>query len=77
MGGFLRMKGRRQWRGRRVWVADADGNNRRQGILRREDGASVLIRDDGMAGLRVLPKAAEGVRWGFLTDESERGVKAS
>jgi hypothetical protein len=58
------MQGKRRWLGLRVWIADAEGK-RRTGTLWWEDEASVLIREDGVVGLQVLPKASEGVRWGF------------
>ena len=61
------MQGKRRWLGLRVWVTDADGK-RHNGTLRREDKSSVLIRQDGVVGLQVLPKAAEGIRWGLAED---------
>ena len=66
-GEVLRMQSKRRWLGLRVWIADADGK-RQYGTLWWEDEASVLIREDGVVGLQVLPKAAEGVRWGFADD---------
>lgn len=60
---------KRRWIGRRVWIAGADGN-RRSGTLWWESGETVLMREDGRVGLQVLPKDAEGVRWGFGTAES-------
>ena len=61
------MKGKRQWLGRRVWVADADGT-RRNGTLWFTNESNVLIREDGRAGLLTLPKEAEGSRWGFAEE---------
>lgn len=61
------MQGKRRWRGLRVWLADADGK-RHIG----EDGSSVLVRQDGVVGLQVLPKAAEGVRWRFVGDNDKK-----
>ena len=61
------MQGKRRWVGLRVWIADAHGN-RHNGTLWWEDEASVLIRQDGVVGLQVLPKAAEGIRWGLAED---------
>ena len=63
--GLLAMQGKRRWLGLRVWVESADGR-RRNGVLWFEDESNVLIREDGVVGLRSLPKAAEGTRWGFL-----------
>lgn len=59
------MRGKRQWLGRRVWVADADGT-RRHGTLWFTNESNVLIRQDGRAGLVTLPKEVEGSRWGFV-----------
>jgi hypothetical protein len=50
-----------------VWVANADGE-KHNGTLWWSDEPSVLIREDGGAGLLELPKAAEGTRWGFADD---------
>jgi hypothetical protein len=58
------MKGKRRWIGRRVWVLDRDGN-RRGGVVWFENESDVLIREDGVVGLRTQPKQAEGIRWGF------------
>ena len=68
------MKGKRQWLGRRVWVADADGT-RRHGTLWFTNESNVLIREDGRVGLVTLPKEAEGSDWGFVEngDESDGG----
>jgi hypothetical protein len=63
----LGMHGKRRWRGLRVWVTDADGR-RHNGTLWWEDESSVLIRQDGVVGLQVLTKAAEGIRWGLAED---------
>ena len=60
--------GKRRWLGVKVWVAELDGK-RHTGTLWWEDETSVQIREDGTVGLRLLPKAAEGTRWGFLTDD--------
>ena len=49
-----------------MWV-DADGT-RRTGTLWWEDESTVQIREDGVVGLRVLPKAAEKTLWGFAED---------
>jgi hypothetical protein len=65
------MQGKRRWRGLRVWIADADGK-RHIGTLWWEDGSSVLVRQDGVVGLQVLPKAAEGVRWRFVGDNDKK-----
>lgn len=59
------IQSRRRWLGVRVWTADADGT-RREGTLWFEDDQTVQIREDGRVGLRVLPKASEGTRWGLL-----------
>jgi hypothetical protein len=64
---FFGMQGKRRWRGLRVWVTDADGR-RHNGTLWWEDESSVLIRQDGVVGLQVLTKAAEGIRWGLAED---------
>jgi hypothetical protein len=61
------MEGERRWPGLRVWVADADGK-KRNGTLWWTDEASVLICEDGRAGLLELSKAAKGTRWGFAED---------
>jgi len=61
------MQGKRRWLGLRVWVVDANGR-RHNGTLWWEDESTVLIRQDGVVGLQVLPKAAEGTRWGFADD---------
>jgi hypothetical protein len=58
------MKGKRRWVGRRVWVLDRDGK-RRGGIVWFENESDVLIRADGVVGLRTLPMQAQGIRWGF------------
>ena len=63
------MKGKRRWLGRRVWVADEDGQ-RHKGTLWFTDEASVQIREDGAVGLLVLPKTAEGTRWGFADEDT-------
>ena len=55
------MKGKRRWLGRRVWIADADGE-RHNGALWWDYETTVVIREDGMVVLHVLPKAAEGTR---------------
>jgi hypothetical protein len=59
------MKGKRRWLGQRVWVADETDGKKRNGTLWWTDETRVLIRQDGVVGLLVLPKGAEGVRWGF------------
>ena len=61
------MQGKRRWLALPVWVADADGR-RHSGTLWWEDKSSVLIREDGVVGLQVLPKAPEGIRWGLAED---------
>ena len=61
------MRGKRRWLGLRVWVADPDGE-RHSGTLWWEDETSVLIREDGVVGLQVMEKAAQGVRWGLPND---------
>jgi hypothetical protein len=61
------MAGKHRWSGLRVWVANADGE-KHNGTLWWSDEPSVLIREDGGAGLLELPKAAEGTRWGFADD---------
>jgi len=63
----LRMKGKRQWFGRRVWVANLNGK-RRQGTLWFTDETSVVIREDGRTGLLTFPKESEGTRWGFAAE---------
>jgi hypothetical protein len=64
------MKGKRQWLGRRVWVADADGT-RRNGTLWFTNESNVLVREDGRVGLVTLPKEAEGSRWGFAEGDDK------
>ncbi len=64
------MKGKRQWLGRRVWVADADGTTRKGTLWFTNDG-TVLIREDGRVGLVTLPKEAEGTSWGFAEDSDK------
>ena len=61
------MTGKHRWLGLRVWVADA-GGKKHHGTLWWSDAPSVLIREDGRAGLLELPKSAEGTRWGFAED---------
>ena len=61
------MKGKRQWVGRRVWVADEDGT-KHKGSLWFANESDVLIREDHRLGLVTFSKAAEGVRWGFADD---------
>jgi hypothetical protein len=61
------MMGKRQWIGRRVWVADEDGK-RHNGTLWFTDDTDVLIRRDHRAGLLTFPKETEGTRWGFAED---------
>ena len=58
------MQGKRRWLGVRVWIADADGK-RRNGTLWWEDESTVLVREDRVVGLQVLPKEAKGTRWGL------------
>jgi hypothetical protein len=65
------MQGKRRWVGLRVWVADADGK-RRSGTLWWGDDTSALIREDGVLGLQVLPKAAQGTRWGFAENNDKK-----
>ncbi len=67
------MKGKRRWLGLRVWVADTDGK-KRNGTLWWTDETSVLIRENGVVGLLVLPKVAEGVRWGVSEHRSRNGT---
>lgn len=55
---------KRRWLGRQVWIVGADGK-RHSGTLWWEYEQTVLIREDGLVGLQVLPKDTEGVRWGF------------
>ena len=61
------MKGKRQWLGRRVWVANEDGT-KLNGTLWFTNESNVLIREDRRPGLVTLPQAAEGERWGFADD---------
>ena len=61
------MQGKRRSLRGRVWVADADGK-RHNGTLWWEGESTVFIREDGVVGLQVLPKAAEGTRWGFADE---------
>ena len=58
------MQGKRRWLGLRVWVIDGDGR-RHNGTLWWEDQSSVVIRQDGIVGLQVLPKETQGTLWGF------------
>jgi hypothetical protein len=51
--------------GDRVWVIP-DCKNRSTGVLWWCDAESVLIREDGMLGLVLLPRTDEGDRWGFV-----------
>ena len=62
------MKGKRRWLGQRVWVADETDGKKRSGTLWWTDEDTVLIRENGRAGLLALPKAAEGTRWGVAAD---------
>jgi hypothetical protein len=69
------MQGKRRWLGLAVWIADADGK-RRNGVAWWEDESSILIRQHGVVGIQVLPRAAEGIRWGFA-DEADKPPKWS
>jgi hypothetical protein len=66
------MKSKRHWHGRPVWVATTDGK-KHNGTLWWTDETSAVIRENGVAGLVVLPKTAEGSRWGFAEDRSRLG----
>jgi hypothetical protein len=66
------MNGKRRWLGLRVWVADETDEKKRSGTLWWTDQTSVVIRLDGVVGLLVLPKVAEGVRWGFGDSDNAR-----
>ena len=66
------MKSKRHWHGLRVWVADETDRRKRNGTLWWTDETSVLIRQDGVVGLLLLPKLAEGVRWGFGDGDNAR-----
>jgi hypothetical protein len=71
------MQSKRRWLGLRVWVVDANGR-KHNGTLWWEDESNVLIRQDGVVGLQVLPKAAEGIRWGYADDSGKTpGTDAS
>ena len=63
------MKRKRQWLGLRVWIANTHGK-KHDGTLWWIDETSVVIRENGVAGLLVLPKTAEGSPWGFADDRS-------
>ena len=63
------MKRKRQWLGLRVWIANTHGK-KHDGTLWWIDETSVVIRENGVAGLLVLPKTAEGSHWGFADDRS-------
>lgn len=58
------MHGKRRWLGLRIWIADGD-RKRQAGTIWWEDESTVLIREDGVVGLRAFPRAAEGTSWGF------------
>ena len=62
------MKGKRYWRGERVWTLDADGT-KRKGTLWWTDDTSVVIREDGRVGLVTLAKDAEGALWWFAKND--------
>lgn len=61
------MKGKRQWLGLRAWVADKNGN-RRYGTLWFTNQSEVVIREDRRPGLVTLPRAEEGILWGFAQE---------
>ena len=67
---FAPPRRRIRWLGVEVWVAELDGK-RHTGTLWWEDESSVQIREDGTVGLRMLPKASEGTRWGFAEEVPE------
>lgn len=64
------MTGTRRWLGLRVWVANAEGK-KHNGTLWWSDEPNVLIREDGLAALLELPKAAKGTGWGFAEDDNK------
>ena len=64
------MRGKRRWIGRRVWIAGEDGQKRNGTLWFEDETGGVFIREDGVVGLLVLPRMAEGTRWGF-TDQRE------
>jgi hypothetical protein len=61
---------KRRWLGRRVWVAHIEGK-RHYGTLWWEYEETVLIRQDGIVGLRVFLKASQGTHWGFADENGK------
>ena len=60
----------------RVWL-QANGKRRSAGMLYWTDETSVLIREDAEPRLIVLPKTAEGTRWGdHIGDQKLKAVSA-
>ena len=65
------MKIKRHWLGLRVWIANTDGK-KHNGTLWWIDETSVVIRENGVAGLLVLPNSVMQIaRNHFLEVESK------